>query len=439
MYNLKAAGGKRQRGFFPIPNVPIYIISILLILAISIGSYQHVSLAAPGLAWPAISLTKVTSGVTAPTAIVSAKDGSGRLFVVEQAGLIQIIKNGGLQSIPFLDIRGKVLNQGEEGLLGLAFAPNYNQSGQFFVYYTQSDMSEVLARFQVSSNPDVADPNSELQLMVIPHPVYPNHNGGQLAFGPDGYLYISVGDGGGAGDPNQNAQNLGVLKGKILRIQPPVTIPGSPAPLPTGGHLVYLPLIENLFMAGKNYGVPGSNPFWSNYPAAQPEIWAYGLRNPWKFSFDSQTGDLYIADVGQDTMEEIDFQAAGSAGGQNYGWNIMEGTLCFPSGTTGGCTPPANYVGPVATYTHGTNDSTGCAVIGGYVYRGQLYPSLQGIYLYGDYCSGKIWGLTWQSSSWQTQQLLQTTLGITTFGQGEDGTLYVADTKGGAIYKITAP
>ncbi len=395
----------------------------------------------PAFSWPTITLNKYATGLSMPTALTNAGDGSGRLFALEQAGQIRIIKNGSVLSTPFLDISGKTKANGEEGLLGLAFPPGYNSKGHFYIYYTNLDGNNILARYRVSSNPDTADPNSEEILLTLLHPTYPNHNGGQLAFGPDGYLYVGVGDGGGGGDPNNNAQNLGTLLGKILRIdvEAGAKAANTPSRLPAASNLIYLPFTFGSgsvpSSSGASYFIPASNPF-INTSGALPEIWAYGLRNPWRFSFDRQTGDLYIADVGQDTMEEIDFQPAGSPGGQNYGWNILEGILCYPSGQQGGCTPPSNYVPPVATYYHGTNDSNGCSVTGGYVYRGQTYPALQGIYFYGDYCSGRIWGLV-NAGGWQTQELAHPTISISTFGQDEAGNLYVADYATGDIYLIT--
>jgi glucose/arabinose dehydrogenase len=363
--------------------------------------------AATNLASTYVQLDEVTAGLTQPLAIVNAGDGSGRLFVVERAGLIRIIKNGKLLSTPFLDIDTTVnSSSNEQGLLALAFHPNYASNGRFYTVYVDSDNSIVLAQFVRSPNdPDLADPNSRTTLLSFPHPNFTNHNGSTLAFGPDGYLYWSTGDGGGAGDPPNNAQNLNVLLGKILRID---------------------------VNSGQSYSIPASNPFYnSSTPGIRKEIWAYGLRNPWRISFDRQTHDLYIADVGQSAREEINFQPAGSAGGQNYGWRVMEGTLCYNSTN---CDKSGKTL-PVTEYDH----TLGCSVTGGYVYRGTRAPSLQGIYFYADFCSGRLFGLKKDpSAGWQSAQLLDTTYSISTFGEDEQGELYLADYSGGRIYRLAS-
>ncbi len=346
-----------------------------------------------------LRLTQVatTSGVVE---IANAHDGSGRLFLVQQAGTIRILRGGQVLAQPFADLGGVIASGGERGLLGLAFAPDYAQSGRFYVYYTAGNGAVTIARMHRSaSSPDVADPASREVLLSIPHSDFANHNGGKLAFGPDGFLYAGIGDGGGSGNPLHTAQDLGSLLGKLLRIDV------SPA---TG------------------YTAPASNPFRTT-TGANPEIWAFGLRNPWRFAFDRTTGDLFIADVGQDTTEEIDFLAAGSAGGQNYGWNLCEGNANY----SGNCQAPG-LTAPISVYRHGP----GCSITGGYVYRGTSYPALTGMYLYGDYCSGQISGLTRPGGQVQTSLLLSSGLGITTFGEGESGNLYVAD-PGKGIYLIS--
>ncbi len=342
-----------------------------------------------------ITLTPVAKGLRQPTAIVSAKDGSKRLFVLEQEGKIRIVKNGKLLQRPFLDIDSLVKSGGEQGLLGLAFPPDFASKKTFFVNYTNRTGigNTVVASFKAGKDADTADPGSHREILTIKQP-YANHNGGQLAFGPDGLLYVGTGDGGSGGDPHGNGQRLDTLLGKILRIE----VASGAAP----------------------YRLP-KNPFGN-------EIWAYGLRNPWRFSFDRGTGDLYIADVGQDKVEEINFQAAGSGAGANYGWNIMEGDRCFRESKC----KKSGLTMPVAVYRHGKGD---CSVTGGYVYRGRI-KELQGIYLYGDFCSGRIWGLRRIGTKWETKLLADTPYAISTFGEDEEGELYVADYGSGAIYRV---
>jgi glucose/arabinose dehydrogenase len=322
-----------------------------------------------------LQFTDVAGGLSQPVFITNAGDGSGRLFILERAGRIRIVKNGALLGTPFLDI-DQIVNSagGEQGLLALAFHPNYASNGLFYTVHTapiNSVNSVILSRFSRSAgNPDLANAGSQVTLLSIPHPVNTNHNGGTLAFGPDGYLYWSTGDGGGAGDLPNNAQNLTVLLGKILRLD---VDSGSP------------------------YGIPASNPFVGDPNAAvREEIWAYGLRNPWRFSFDALTGDLYIGDVGQGAREEIDFQPASSSGGENYGWRVMEGSLCFNPAS--GCNTSGKVL-PIAEYDH----NTGCSVTGGYVYRGSRYPLLRGHYFYGDFCTGAFFSLQGSSAGGWTR------------------------------------
>ncbi len=349
-----------------------------------------------------LKLIPVAGGFTKPTFVTHAGDGTGRLFIVEQPGRIFVLKDGQLNPTPFLDIISLVgSDASEQGLLSVAFHPDYANNGLFFVDYTDKQGDTVIARYQVSDNPDVADPNSAKILLTIGQP-YRNHNGGQLAFGPDGYLYVGMGDGGSANDPENYAQNLGSLLGKLLRLD-----------------------VDQ----GDPYGVPQSNPF-INQEGARPEIWSYGWRNPWRFSFDSATGDMYIGDVGQNQYEEIDFEPAGAPGGLNYGWRLMEGSHCFnPSD----CDPASlDVILPIAEYDH----SQGCSVTGGYVYRGSRFPDLTGLYLYGDYCSGLIWGLRRQADgSWSQAELLQSGLIISSFGQDQAGELYVVD-YGGELFQV---
>jgi glucose/arabinose dehydrogenase len=385
----------------------------LLLLGVIFGILfppQSATASLPTLEWPQISVTPYQSGFTSPVHITHAGDASQRLFIVEQSGIIRIIKDNIVLTTPFLDIHERVLfpGSGEQGLLSVAFPPDYASKGYFYVYYTRLDGNNQTSRFHLKpGKPNEADPLSEQPIILFNHPTYSNHNGGQLAFGSDGYLYIGTGDGGGGGDPQGNAQNPASLLGKLLRIDVEVGV--------------------------DPYLVPTTNPY-TQTVGYQGEIWALGLRNPWRYSFDRQTGDLYIGDVGQNTQEEVDFQPASSHGGENYGWNTLEGNLCYNPSIN--CVPPALYASPVAVYDHGTNDSNGCSITGGAVYRGTTYPRLQGTYLYGDYCRGKIWGLKY-SNGWHYRQMLDTNLSISTFGEDEAGNLYLADLSSGVIYQIS--
>jgi glucose/arabinose dehydrogenase len=340
-----------------------------------------------------------------PVGIANAGDGSDRLFIVEKGGQIRIVQQGVLAPEPFLDIADRVgASQSEQGLLGLAFHPGYAGNGLLFVNYTDARGDTVVSRFSVSGDPARADPGSEVVVLTLDQPAG-NHNGGHLAFGPDGYLYIGTGDGGGAGDRYGNGQNGQTLLGAMLRLD-----------------------VDR----GQPYAIPENNPFIGN-PAVRDEIWALGLRNPWRYSFDRGTGDLYIADVGQNMYEEINHQLAGDRGGQNYGWPIMEGLHCFPADQ------PCDQSGlslPVAEYDH----TQGCSVTGGYVYRGQEFPRLTGIYLFGDYCSGSIWGLSPPAGGgdWRLEQLGQADVRLSAFGQDEAGELYLVDVESGGLLKIAA-
>ncbi|HEY4561410.1 MAG TPA: PQQ-dependent sugar dehydrogenase, partial [Thermoanaerobaculia bacterium] len=357
-----------------------------------------------------VQLVPVVSGLTAPLGVTHAGDGSGRLFIVQQTGQIRIWTGSQLLATPFLNISGTSTSCssgtcGERGLLGLAFHPSYETNGFFYVYYTrQSDGAIQIARYHVSANPNVADAASALVLITIPHPVNANHNGGQLAFGPDGYLYAGTGDGGSGGDPDENGQNINALLGKLLRID----VNGDDFP----GD------------ATRNYAIPPSNPF-AGATAGADEIWAYGLRNPWRFSFDRQTGDLYIGDVGQNLYEEIDFQPAGLAGGRNYGWDCREGLHAY-SDTNGDMNVncgSVTSVDPVLEYPH----SPECSVTGGFVFRNLPGHSLTGHYFYGDYCSGRIWAASHSGATWSTAQQFDTAFNITSFGEGETGRIYLTD------------
>jgi hypothetical protein len=350
----------------------------------------------------AIQLTPVvSSGLSSPVFVGNAGDGSNRLFIEEQVGIIKVLQPGASTPTVFLDIHTKVVAGGERGLLGLAFHPQYGLNGRFFVYYTRAgDGTLVIAEYQVSTNPDVANP-TETVLLTIPHPTNTNHNGGMLAFGPDGYLYIGVGDGGSGNDPPNNAQNIDQLLGKILRIN--VDLPDK--------------------AGGTRYSSPPDNPF-RNGPG-RDEIFALGLRNPWRFSFDRLTGQQWVGDVGQGAREEVDTPIVN---GGNYGWRIFEGFLCTNNDPT--LCNPANYTSPIFDYSHSNGR---CSITGGYVYGGSQGTLPSGTYVYADYCTGEIF--TWDGS---TQSVaLDTTLNISSFGEDEFGDLYVVGL-GGTVSKIVS-
>lgn len=339
---------------------------------------------------------QIASGFNRPVGLENAGDGSDRLFVLEQPGIIRLVKDGQLVQQPFLDIRDRVGSQAsEQGLLGLAIHPEYSQNGYFFVNYTDRRGDTSISRFRVSADPDLADPSTEQRLLSIQQP-FGNHNGGAVKFGPDGYLYLGLGDGGSGGDPRNFGQSLDTLLGKVLRID---------------------------VSRGDLYGIPESNPFVNG--GGEPEIWAYGLRNPWRLSFDRETGDLFIADVGQNAWEEINFQPASSPGGENYGWNIMEGLVCFGSSSC----DTNGLVMPVHVYP--TRQEGNCSVTGGYVYRGSRLPGFLGVYIFGDYCSGQVWGLLpGAGENWEHTLLFETEASITSFGEDENGEVYLVNHRG---------
>lgn len=356
-------------------------------------------------AQPTLELELFTSGISSPVVITHAED--SRIFVASKQGRIYIIDSlGTLNPTPFLDISAQVNSAtSERGLLGLVFHPDYATNGYFFINYINSNSNTTISRFSVSTDPEVADPGSESVLLTISQP-FSNHNAGDLAFGPDGYLYIPTGDGGSGGDPNNYAQRSVNLLGKILRID-----------------------VNN----GSPYGIPPSNPF-VNDPNINDEIWALGLRNPWRISFDKGTGDLWIADVGQGAFEEISRQPASSTGGENYGWRCYEGFTTF---NLNGCPGIGTFTQPIHAY-----DNTflvGESVTGGYVYRGTQYPLLDGHYVFGDYVSGKVWTIFPNSSGQYEEQFQGSLLGrqeISTFGEDVHGELYVAALGDGQIYRI---
>jgi glucose/arabinose dehydrogenase len=350
----------------------------------------------------AVVLTPIAEDFTRPIYLTHAGDGSGRLFVVEQGGRIWTLNSGARGDTPFLDISALVSQEAtrqngytERGLLGLAFHPKYAENGLFFVNYTDTTGTTVVARYSVrADDANAADPASAVEILRVEQP-FPNHNGGHMEFGPDGYLYISLGDGGSGGDPLNEGQNLAGLLGSILRIDVDVA-------------------------EGEGYAVPADNPFVGRTDAA-PEIWAYGVRNVWRFSFDRETGDMYAADVGQNAWEEVNFIPAGQ-GGVNLGWNVYEATHPF-SGAAG----TSDMVMPIAEYAH----NLGISVTGGYVYRGTAIPDWQGAYIYGDFGSGILWA-AWRDSTgtWTDDLLMDTDHTISSFGQDEAGELYLVDYNG---------
>lgn len=344
---------------------------------------------------PRVELRQAAARLASPVSMTHAND--ARLFVTLQGGQIVIFDGVAVASTPFLDIRSIVSCCGERGLLSVAFHPRYHQNGFFYVYYTDLQGDLVIARYSVSADRNRADPTSGVILLEIEHQRFANHNGGQLAFGPDGYLYAGTGDGGSGGDPDNNGQNLNSLLGKMLRID-----------------------VDGAFP----YAIPSSNPF-AGRSDARGEIWAYGLRNPWRFSFDRENGDLWIADVGQNLWEEVNHQPAASIGGENYGWRRMEGTHCFNPSTN--CQRP-DLVLPVIEYSQSGEP---CSVTGGYRYRGGRSPSLRGMYIYADFCSGEIWGATSREDGvWISQTLFDAPFPISTFGEDAIGEIYVGDYNG---------
>ncbi len=335
-----------------------------------------------------IRLTEIAN--TGALDIKHAGDGSNRLFLAQQAGVIRVVSNNQLLETPFMDISDRVRVGQERGLLSIAFPPDFETDGQFYAFYTNSDGNTILSRFD--SDGQTGDPDSEQIVLDVFQPM-PNHNGGRLEFGPDGMLYLGLGDGGGANDTMDNAQNDRTLLGKLIRID-----------------------VES---GAQTYAIPTDNPF-VNDPTVNSEIWAKGLRNPWRMAFDRDTGDLYIADVGQELLEEISVQPASSGGGENYGWNIREGMSCFGGGncdTTG-------LTDPVFDYSHA--ETGGCSITGGQVYRGPDYPALQGMYIYGDFCAGTIWGLQNVGGQWQNQLLIESGMSVFTFGEDERGNVYLS-------------
>jgi len=417
-----------------------YICFELLILCLMIGALPDQVTASRSPDQLTVSLELKAGSLNQPTAVTHAADGSGRLFITEQPGTIKIYSNGSLGPT-FLDISTRVRSAqsgggGEEGLLSIAFPPGFGPSKKyFFVYYTNLSGDNQISRFSITNDPNLADPTSEKVILNLPHPGQSNHNGGQIVFGPDGYLYIGTGDGGGSNDPYGNAQNPSSLLGKILRID----VEMLPTEIVSATSRAFLPLLSQGVPSQQTitYRIPDDNPF-INVPGYRGEIWAIGLRNPWRFSFDRGTQDLYIGDVGQNTWEEIDYQADPSSGGENYGWPNMEGNHCYLEPN---CTP-STYNLPIFEYQHTGGN---CSVTGGYVYRGLAYPLLQGNYVYADYCSASIWGLQNNGSGWVNQYLGKGEARITSFGEDETGELFVlyrsnsqSDPHSGSLLQVAA-
>jgi glucose/arabinose dehydrogenase len=370
------------------------------------GAYHSGGSNAPRLITYQVEKIFSETEIERPTLLTHAGDGLGRIFVMSQLGKIFVFHPDGLEARDpsvFLDLSERVEVRSEQGMIGLAFDPSFSENGHFYVHYSADPPRRgVISRFTVdASDPDRGDIGTELVLLEVPQP-FINHNGGMLAFGPDEYLYIGLGDGGGGGDPSGNAQDPGTLLGSMLRVD----IFNSSAELP--------------------YSIPADNPFASG-DDGRPEIWAYGFRNPWRFSFDRATGDLWVADVGQNAWEEVNIVTKGG----NYGWNIMEAGRCYPLNDLS-C-DYQELTDPIVGYTH----ADGCSVIGGYVYRGSRITALNGVYIYGDFCSGKLWGVWYDGQSVIEHAFLaETGLALSSFGEDEAGEVYLLDYAEGGIYRL---
>jgi len=364
-------------------------------------------------AQPALAVVRVATGLSRPVFVTSPPGDLDRLFVIEQhTGLVRIVKRGSLVPNPFLNVSSRILTGSERGLLGIAFDPLYATNGFFYLSYTRAgDGASIIERFRVSANPDLADATSGMVGFGPVAQPFSNHNGGNIVFGPDGYLYFGLGDGGSAGDPSCNAQNGLSLLGKMHRLDTQ-SIP---------------------------FSVPPTNPFVGN-AAYRPEIWSLGWRNPWRWSFDRATGEMFVGDVGQNSLEELDYEPAGT-GGRNYGWKIMEGSNCYSTASCSGSVPTCNSPALVRPF-HTLPTATYCSVIGGYVYRGCNLPQLDGLYFFGDYCSGTVWSLRYANGTFTNLVNRNGELGtlgaISSFGEDERGEIYICGLGSGVLYKIVA-
>ncbi len=382
--------------------VPLFLAFVLVFTSVGVNAQDE----AAGFD---IGFEPVAEGFVEPTAMAHAGDGSGVLYIVEKPGTVRKLVDSERVEEPFLDITDRVGSSGyEQGLLGIAFPPDYEDSRVFYLHYTDLNGNTVVSRFTVADN-DIADPASEQVILTQEQP-YPNHNGGQLQFGPDGYLYIGLGDGGSGGDPQGNGQRLDTWLGKILRIDvDPATVP-----------------------AGQAYAIPEDNPL-IGQEGALPEIFAYGLRNPWRFTFDAETGDMLIADVGQNQVEEINLLPPNPGTALNFGWNPMEGSTCYLNPNC----DPSLFTLPIMEYTH---DQGGCSVTGGEVYYGENLPDIYGTYIFADYCSGLVWqGVRNDDGTWTMSNPVESGLSISSFGVDEQGEVYVLDLAGGIVYRLEAP
>jgi glucose/arabinose dehydrogenase len=397
-------GGRAPKSY----RIQIAVLGALLVVAIGLVirlllNHPAVSPATPSQSQsvPKVQLALFASGVSSPSAIVSSGvSGDKRLFVLDQSGKIRIVNSSGtVVTESFLDISSNVTFGGEAGLLGMAFSPNYATDGYLYVNYTDKDMNTVVVRYHVSKDANTADASTAQVILKQKQP-YANHNGGALVFGPDGYLYIAFGDGGSAGDPQNRAQDMSTWLGKILRID----------------------------VSALPYKSPSDNPY-VGMAGVKPEIWDAGLRNPWRISFDSKTHELYIADVGQDGVEEVNVEPA-AKGGNNYGWRCYEGDRGYK---LDGCKGKSEYAFPVLTYAHTEGR---CSVTGGYVYRGTGYPGLTGKYFYADYCGGQVYWAERSNGAFAATMVVPSPYKISTFGQDNAGELYVADYSTGALYRI---
>ncbi len=386
------------------PNRRSHRLRSLLAMLAAVAVAAALPLASVGAEPWVITTSKIVGGLSAPTQVTNAGDGTNRLFVAEARGTIRVVENGALKAGYFMDIRTKVADGGERGLLGIAFDPDFETNRRLFVYYTRNGGDIVVARYKTNASRTNVDESTGKPILLIEHSAAGNHNGGGMAFGPDGFLYIAVGDGGGSGDPGNDAQRKDSLLGKVLRINTDGTGQGT----------------------FDRYSIPKSNPY-AGPTQGRGEIWARGLRNPWRISFDRGTGALFVADVGQERYEEINRQSAG-AGGRNYGWNAMEGKHCYKPSKC----PKSGDTLPVAEYTHAGGN---CSITGGYVYRGPTQADLVGQYVFADFCSGKIWSMPQGGSTITLRR--DTTENISSFGEHENGELYMV-TFGGSLFRILA-